>query len=60
MTDIEAKCASCGNRAVVNEDMTNVYCRSCGFTASYDDYLEIMKSKALQMADNLHTDWDKN
>ena len=60
MTDIEAKCPICSNKALVNEEMTEVKCRSCGFTATYDNYIEIMKSKALQMADNLHLDWDKN
>lgn len=60
MTDIEAKCPTCANKARVNEEMTEVKCRSCGFTATYDNYIEIMKSKALQMADNLHLDWDKN
>ena len=60
MTDIEAKCPTCANKALVNEEMTEVKCRSCGFTAAYDNYIEIMKSKALQMADNIHLDWDKN
>jgi ribosomal protein L37AE/L43A len=60
MTDIEAKCPTCANKALVNEEMTEVKCRTCGFTATYDNYLEIMKSKALQMADNVHLDWDKN
>lgn len=59
MTDIEAKCPSCTNKASVNEEMTKVRCASCGFTSSYDEYLEVMKSKALQMADNLQLDWDK-
>ncbi len=60
MTDIEAKCPTCESKALVNEEMTEVKCRSCGFTATYDNYIEIMKSKALQMADNIHLDWDKN
>jgi ribosomal protein S27AE len=60
MTDVEAKCPACVNKALVNEEMTEVKCGSCGFTATYDDYIEIMKSKALQMADNIHLDWDKN
>ena len=60
MTDIEAKCPTCANKALVNEEMTEVKCTSCGFRATYDNYIEIMKSKALQMADNIHLDWDKN
>jgi hypothetical protein len=60
MTDIEAKCPNCSYKATVDENLTRVSCRACGFTASYEDYLEIMKSKAVQMADDLQLDWDKN
>ncbi|MFY9566314.1 MAG: zinc-domain-containing protein [Nitrososphaeraceae archaeon] len=60
MTEIEAKCPNCTKRATVDEKLTKVNCRACGFTTSYEDYLEIMKSKAVQMADDLQMDWDKS
>jgi hypothetical protein len=59
MNEIEAKCPSCTKRAIVDEDLTKVICSDCGFTASYEDYLEIMKSKAVQMADDLQLNWNK-
>jgi Zn ribbon nucleic-acid-binding protein len=60
MPEIEAKCPNCTKRATVDENLTKVNCRACGFTTSYEDYLEIMKSKAVQMADDLQMDWDKS
>jgi hypothetical protein len=60
MTELEAKCPNCTKRATVDEKLTKVNCRACGFTTSYEDYLEIMKSKAVQMADDLQMDWDKS
>jgi hypothetical protein len=59
VTEIEAKCPNCTKRATADEDLTKVICRDCGFTASYEDYLEIMKSKAVQMADDVQLNWDK-
>jgi hypothetical protein len=60
MTEIEAKCPNCAHKAVVDESMTEVNCRSCSFTSSYEEYIEIMKSKALQMADDIQMNWSKN
>lgn len=60
MTEIEAKCPNCGHKAVVDENMTEVNCRSCSFNSSYEEYIEIMKSKALQMADDIQMNWTKN
>jgi endogenous inhibitor of DNA gyrase (YacG/DUF329 family) len=57
---LEAKCPDCGKRAEVNEDMTEVKCRHCGFLASYDDYLEIMKGKAVDISDNFHINWERS
>jgi hypothetical protein len=60
MTEIEAKCPNCAHKAVVDESMTEVNYRSCSFTSSYEEYIEIMKSKALQMADDIQMNWSKN
>ncbi len=56
----EAKCPNCSNRAIVDEPMTKVTCRACGYTSSYEDYLELMKSRAVQMAENLQLKLDKD
>ena len=60
MTMLEAKCPECGKKAEVNEEMSEVKCEHCGFSASYDNYIEIMKGKAVDIADNYQTSWDKN
>jgi transcription initiation factor TFIIIB Brf1 subunit/transcription initiation factor TFIIB len=60
MAMLEAKCPDCGKKASVNEEMTEVRCRHCAFVASYDDYIEIMKEKAFDIADNFQMSWDRN
>lgn len=57
---LEARCAQCGKKAQVDDDMENVKCEHCGYSAKYDDYLETMKDKALLMADDYQMNWDKN
>ena len=56
---LEARCPECGKRALVDDDMAKVECKHCGFSASYDDYIEIMKGKAVDIADNYQSTWDK-
>ena len=56
----EARCPSCNQKAEVNDEMTEVKCRHCGFVATYDEYIEIMKGKAIGMADNFQMSLDKN
>jgi endogenous inhibitor of DNA gyrase (YacG/DUF329 family) len=60
MTMLEAKCPECGKKAEVSEDMSEVKCKHCGFSASYDNYIETMKGKAVDIADNYQASWDKN
>jgi ribosomal protein S27AE len=57
---LEAKCPRCGKKAQVNEHMTEVRCKHCDFIASYDEYIEIMKGKAVDIADSFQTSWDRN
>jgi predicted nucleic-acid-binding Zn-ribbon protein len=49
---LAAKCSNCDNKAEVNDDMTIVECKNCGYSDSYENYIKIMKSKAENMADN--------
>lgn len=57
---LEARCAQCGKKAQVDDEMENVRCEHCGYSAKYDDYLEAMKDKALLMADDFQMSWDRN
>ena len=47
---MDAKCPECEKVAVLDDDITAVKCAHCGFEAEYDDYIEIMKDQALNMA----------
>jgi DNA-directed RNA polymerase subunit RPC12/RpoP len=57
---LEAKCYKCDKKAEVNDEMTEVNCSFCLAKISYEDYLEIMKEKALNMSTEFHSNWDKN
>ncbi len=57
---LEARCPECGKKALVNDEMTEVKCDHCGFTSTYDDYIEIMKGKAVDIVDNFQMNWDRN
>lgn len=49
---LDAKCPNCDNRAQVDDDVTRVECKNCGYADNYENYIETMKSKAENMADN--------
>jgi ribosomal protein S27E len=49
---LDAKCPKCDNKAQVNEEMTAVKCENCGYLDNYENYINTMKSKAENMADN--------
>ena len=57
---LEAKCHNCDKTAEVNDDMTMVICANCLTEIPYEEYLEIMKEKALNMSTEFHSNWDKN
>src|SRR3989337_66553 len=40
---MDARCPKCEKVAVLSDDITNVKCPHCGFEASYDSYIDIMK-----------------
>jgi hypothetical protein len=60
MTMLEARCPQCGKKAEVDDDMSKVTCKQCGYSSSYDSYLETMKGKALTLSDEFQVSWDKN
>ncbi|KAG2479494.1 MAG: Zinc-domain-containing protein, partial [Nitrosopumilales archaeon] len=47
---MDARCPKCEKKAVLDDEMKNVKCSYCNFEATYDDYLEIMKDNAVNMA----------
>ena len=47
---LDARCPECENVAKVNDEITKVTCPHCKFAATYDEYLEIMKDQAVNMA----------
>jgi Zn ribbon nucleic-acid-binding protein len=53
---MDAKCPQCENTAVLDNDITKVKCSKCGFEATYDDYLEIMKEKVGELVTNFNPD----
>ena len=48
--DMDAKCPECEGVAVLDDDVTRVTCPHCGFEKGYEEYLEIMKDLAVNMA----------
>jgi hypothetical protein len=56
---LEAKCPKCDKRAEVDEEMIEVICKHCGFQASYDDYVEMMKDRAVNITDEFQMNWDR-
>ena len=54
---IEAKCHQWVKRSEINEDMSEEDCKQCGFHVFYDEYIEIMKGRAVNLADDFQMDW---
>jgi tRNA(Ile2) C34 agmatinyltransferase TiaS len=57
---LEAKCPECDKRAEVDEEMIEVKCKHCGFQARYDDYVEMMKDRAVGMTNDFQMNWDRH
>ena len=57
---LEAKCPQCDKRAEVDEEMIEVNCKHCGFRVRYDEYVEIMKGRAVSMTDDFQMNWDRH
>ncbi|NOJ28396.1 MAG: zinc-domain-containing protein [Nitrososphaera sp.] len=56
---LDARCPECGKKAQMDDDATTVKCEYCGFQSTYDEYLEIMKGKVENMADDYLLNWDR-
>ena len=47
---MDAKCPECDLVAILEDDCTKIKCPHCNFESNYDDYIEIMKDKAINMS----------
>jgi DNA-directed RNA polymerase subunit RPC12/RpoP len=56
---LKAKCPECGKKAEVDDDLSHIKCEYCGFCIPYEQYIEIMKERAVAMTDNFQTSWDR-
>lgn len=56
---LEAKCPNCSKHAEVDDDLSFVDCRYCNYHESYENYIETMRGKVENMADNFHRLWKK-
>ena len=53
---MDAKCPECDKVAILDDEITNVKCPHCGFEAKYEEYLNLMKQKVGQMAEDFQFD----
>ena len=53
---MDAKCPECDKVAILDDEITIVKCPHCGFEATYDDYLNLMRQKVGDMAENFQFD----
>ena len=47
---MDAKCPECDLVAILDDDCTKIKSPHCNFESNYDDYIEIMKDKAINMS----------
>ena len=47
---MDAKCPKCDQVANIDEELTKVTCPHCKFKSTYDEYIEMMKDNAINMA----------
>ena len=53
---MDAKCPKCDKVATLDDEATSVKCPHCGFEAKYEDYLDMMREKVGQLAENFQFD----
>jgi hypothetical protein len=56
---MDARCVNCNRKASYDIEKNNIKCEKCGMEIDYDDYIEKMKEKAVTLADNFQSSWDK-
>lgn len=56
---MDARCVNCNDKAKYELDKNKIICDKCNLEIDYDEYIEMMKEKALNLADNFQTNWDR-
>ena len=56
---MDAKCPECRGKANVDSNFQYVQCEKCGYVARYNEYIETMKIKAQNLADDFQSSWEK-
>ena len=56
---MDARCVNCNRKADFDIDKNKVTCKECGLELDYEEYIERMKEKAVTMADDFQSTWDK-
>lgn len=56
---MDCKCPKCEKRASVDEEMINVTCSHCGYSADFNEYIEEMKERAGSIVTNFRESIDK-
>ncbi|MBA3749829.1 MAG: zinc-domain-containing protein [Nitrosopumilus sp.] len=56
---MDAKCPYCNSKANFNIEKNIIICKKCNIEIDFDKYIETMKEKALNLADNFQENWDK-
>lgn len=54
---LEAKCPNCLSRAEVDDDLLFVECKNCDYHDTYENYIETMRDKAENMANDFQSNW---
>ena len=54
---LEAKCPNCLSRAEVDDDLSFVECKKCDYHDTYENYIETMRDKAENMANDFQSNW---
>ena len=56
---MDARCVNCNMKADFDIEKNKVRCKRCGLEIDYDDYIEQMKEKAVTLADDFQSTWNK-
>ncbi len=57
---MDARCTNCNNKANYDIENSKIICKKCNIEIDYEKYIEIMREKALNMADNVQENWEKS
>ncbi|HEY6537164.1 MAG TPA: zinc-domain-containing protein [Candidatus Nitrosocosmicus sp.] len=56
---MDAKCLYCNEKAIFDIDKNRIICKKCNVEMEYDDYIEIMKERALTLANDFQDNSDR-